>query len=580
MKKHEFRKLNGFVIIFHFLLIDRDEAGIHGLSTEVDRPEYSELYSAYRNESKCSCGHETLKTILKITGLRFVLALGESINKFLLMLKKSKNDILYAAAFIPELSKIVDYSEHQTGTLILSNVLFALLTLTFGISLLVQINSKRSIWKMAFIDPLTGIANLNRFKIDAEYLIRKNPDVSYVLEKLDIDRFVFIKERYGFEEGDLILKDLAKSIEFIVDKDKDTFARVGPDEFVILRSYKSLNQIEKALILLGNKFNEIHENIHSPMIRFPIGRYEIERGESDITKMFEKASYAHQLAKKKKGLMLCIYDDRVKDNTIYSREIESKMEEALKDEKFLVYLQPKYFISDNSIIGAEALVRWEYDDENLIYPNSFLPLFERNGFILKLDFYMVGKVCEVIKFCIEAGIEPVTVSVNISRLHLANHVSFIRELCRVVDEHKVPRNYIEIEFTESAIFDNVEVFSDVFIRLNSAGFTISMDDFGTGYSSLGMLKNVPVDEIKMDNSFFAESNDPLRSEIVLSHVMLMAKNLDISTVAEGVETEEQIKMLKKVGCDIVQGYYYSEPLCVSNFTRLLETRLKNQLVSR
>ncbi|MCL1875626.1 MAG: GGDEF domain-containing phosphodiesterase [Synergistaceae bacterium] len=463
--------------------------------------------------------------------------------------------------------------------LVLSGVIFALLSIAFGTALLIQTNSKMSMWKMAYIDPLTEIGNLNKFKMDAERLIRNNPYTSYIIEKLNIDRFMNINETYGIDEGDLVLKDLAKSIEFVVDKKKDTFARVGLDEFAILRSYNSKSQLEKALILLENKFSEIHEGINSPMIRFPIGRYVIERGESDITKIIEKVEYAHQIAKKQKGIMLCLYDDEMKNTALYSREIELKMEDALIEGKFLVYLQPKFFLSDNSIIGAEALARWQYEGNNLIYPNSFVPLFEQNGFILKLDFYVVEKVCEVIKFCIDEEIKPVTISINFSRLHLQNHISFIRELCKIVDKHNVPREYIEIEFTESAIFDNAEVFADVFICLNNAGFSTSLDDFGTGYSSLGMLKDITVDVIKMDNRFFSESNDPLRSEIVISHIMLMAKNLDISTVAEGVETEEQVKMLKKVGCDIVQGYYYSKPLNIPDFTQLLVSRLKNYLKS-
>ena len=471
----------------------------------------------------------------------------------------------------PNVTFSIFYSHNKLLIFTLASIFLAILSVAFGVTILIQIKSRKSVWRMAYIDQLTGIGNLNKFKIDAEYLLKKNHNTTYVIEKLDIDRFKFINELYSFLEGDLVLKDLSKSIEFIMNKDKDTYARVGSDEFVILKSYKLLEQIEKSRIVFENKFFEIHakNNMH---IKFPTGRYVIERGETDITKIFEKVNYAHRLAKQQKGNMVCLYDDKIKTSALYAREIESKMEIARDEQKFLVHLQPKYFLRDNSIIGAEALVRWESEEGKLIHPGKFISLFEQNGFILKLDFYMVERVCEVIRSWINEGIEPVAVSVNFSRLHLLDHISFLRKLCEVVDRHGIPRYYIEIEFTESVIFNNEEVFTDIFIRLNNAGFAISMDDFGTGYSSLGMLKNIPVDVIKMDKSFFTNSNDPERSEIVISHIMLMAKNLDISTIAEGVETEEQIEMLKKVGCDIAQGYFYSKPLCVKDFTALLKSR--------
>jgi diguanylate cyclase (GGDEF)-like protein len=391
-----------------------------------------------------------------------------------------------------------------------------------------------------------------------------------MVEKLDIERFKYINDIFGFEEGDLVLKDLAKSIEFVINKNKDSFARIGSDEFIILKSYKSLEQIEKTRILYENQFFEIHGKNNMPLIRFRIGRYLLEPGEFSFTKIFEKVNHAHTLAKQQKGQMIYCYDESTKNSTMHFREIESKMENALKEHEFLVYLQPKYFLSDNSIIGAEALVRWEYNNnEALVYPSSFISLFEKNRFIMKLDFYMVERVCEIIHLWITEGIEPVTVSINFSRLHLLNHISFLRELCKIVNKYSIPRRYIEIEFTESVVFDNEEIFTDILIRLNNEGFSISMDDFGTGNYSLNALKNMPVDVIRITDSFFANSNDPQKSEIVTSYVMQMAKNLDISTVAERVETEEQIDMLKKVGCDIAQGYYYSKPMSVEDFTQQL-----------
>ena len=551
MKKYKLRIYNGFIVVslilFNIIFVDVSLSAVQDMSVEVDAPKDALIYNA--DESGFQDNHGLVDN-------------SDSVGA---IYDNSMSGNITFSAF---------YNQNKGFILSLAFGLLAILFLSFGSTVYFLVKSKKSIWKMAYIDPLTGIGNINKFKIDAEYLIKNNPNTKYMIEKLDIDRLKYINEIYGFGEGDLVLKDLAKSIEFVIDKNKDAFARIGSDEFIILKSYKSLEQIEITRILYENKFFEIHGKNKSPLIKFRIGRYILEPGESSITMIFEKVTHAHKLAKQQKGNMLCCYDESVKISALYFREIESKMEDALKEQKFLVYLQPKYFLSDNSIIGAEALARWDYNGKELIYPNSFISLFEKNGFILKLDYYMVERVCEIMRSWIAEGIEPVTISINFSRLHLLDHISFLRELCEIVDRYNIPRKYIEIEFTESVIFENEEIFTDIIISLNNEGFTISMDDFGTGYYSLSALKNIPVDVIRITDSFFADSNDPQKSEIVTSHIMQMAKNLDISTVAERVETLEQIDMLKKVGCDIAQGYYYSKPVCVADFTQQLKTRIK------
>jgi len=552
MKKYELRKYNCFLIVFliltHIIFVDVSLSGVQDISAEAGVPNGTEFYDADEREAQYSHG------------------LADNPDNIAAVYDMNNSGIITFSAFY-----------NQNRGIILSSAfgLITIVSLSLGSAVYFLKKSRESIWKMAYIDPLTGIGNINKFRIDAEYLIKNNPNTKYMIEKLDIERLPYINEIYGNGEGDLVLQDLAKSIEFVIDKNKDAFARIGSEEFIILKSYKSLEQMEITRILYENKFFEIHGKNKSPLIKFRIGRYILEPGEFDLTKIFEKVNHAHKLAKQQKGHMFCCYDESVKSEANYSREIESKMENALQEQNFIVYLQPKYFLSDNSIIGAEALVRWEYNGKELVYPNSFISLFEQNGFIMKLDNYMVERVCEIMKSWIIADIEPVAISINFSRLHLLDHISFLRELCEIVDKYNIPRKYIEIEFTESVLFDNEEILTDILIKLNNEGFSISLDDFGTGNYSLSALKNIPIDVIRINNSFFADSNDPQKSEIVTSFVMLMAKNLDISTVAERVETPEQIDMLKKVGCDIAQGYFYSKPVCVDDFTQQLKTRTKN-----
>lgn len=311
------------------------------------------------------------------------------------------------------------------------------------------------------------------------------------------------------------------------------------------------------------------------------GRYVIDQGETDIHKVLENVNYAHRTVRRQRAVLAWEYDEKTKKDAQRLHEIEGKMGAALEKREFLLYLQPKYALHDNSIAGAEALVRWQDGGgKDLVYPDSFIPLFEKNGFIIKLDMYMLDKVCSVIKYWIEQNIVPTTVSVNFSRLHLTNHPSFLSDVCEVVDRYNIPRELIEVEFTESVSEGNQQTFVDMFEKLHKQGFTLSMDDFGTGYSSLGLLKNIPVDVVKMDKSFFSivKDEDASRTEAIISSVITMAHFLNIRTVAEGVEEQEQVDFLRSVGCDIVQGYYYSRPLQEKKFTEIVKSSDKRSFL--
>lgn len=330
-------------------------------------------------------------------------------------------------------------------------------------------------------------------------------------------------------------------------------------------SYTHPEQNRELLRESERRFQEKINRQFNCLVKLKFGLYYIPDNSEEVVSILEKANYAHSICKSNPTITSYRYNEDDKQTAIGEKIIESKMEEALAQNQFSLYLQPKYRLSDESLAGAEALVRW-YNGETheLIYPNSFIPLFERNGFITKLDMYMLEQVCRLIHGWLEEGREPTAVSINFSRLHLLNP-SFTEEICSMVDRYEVPRKYLEIELTESAMFDNEEAMFVVLERLHEEGFTLSMDDFGTGYSSLGLLKNLPVDVIKIDRSFFLNSRFKTRARAVIENVMQMAKRLEIHTVAEGVESQEQIDMLREMGCEIVQGYYYSKPVPASEF---------------
>ncbi len=424
------------------------------------------------------------------------------------------------------------------------------------------------LFKQAFYDELTGLRNFVKFKLDAEQLLKNNPDVGYHMIMFDVDRFKVMNELYGFVEGDRILKNVAKTMETLYDKEHEVYGRIGSDEFVALLRRTPEAEAMNNRHLFSETFCKLNASMLNYKLTFPAGRYTIEKGETDVAAIFEKVNIAHRLAKEKNDNKFCNYDASTKQIAIKEKEIEDKMEPALENGEFLLFLQPKYRLADEKIVGAEALVRWKVEDIDIVYPGNFIALFEKNGFITKLDFYMFEKTCATIRKWLDEGVDAPTVSVNFSRLHL-NNPTFLESLCEIADKYNVPRKLLEIELTETAMLDNENDLCVFLNGLHDAGFTLSMDDFGTGYSSLGLLKNLPVDVVKIDRSFFVDTIDEERTKNVLFCIIDMAKRLGIHTVAEGVELKEHVELLKNLGCDIVQGFYFARPMEELYFSEIL-----------
>ncbi|MEG0764517.1 MAG: bifunctional diguanylate cyclase/phosphodiesterase [Pseudoflavonifractor sp.] len=415
---------------------------------------------------------------------------------------------------------------------------------------------------LAFVDELTGSPTFHKFKMEAQKILEQHRDGSYFLVKLDIENFKLINQIYGYEKGDDILCCLACAIRKTVRREDEIFARVSNDEFVALLSMEDGGGIAPRYDAFLSGFYHMLDPNFAFKFTFACGVYVIrpeDLQELNIKDLFEKVNVAHKTAKQDKSNQYVTYSEAMIEKALRTKEIENKMAHALESGEFAVYLQPKYRLCNETICGAEALSRWQNANKDLFFPDCFIPVFERNGFITRLDFYVLRRVCCIIRDWLAAGIPPVVVSVNFSRLHLSSR-SFVRELCNIVDEVGIPRRLIEIEITETAIYDNIETLRVLLDDLHKSGFTMSMDDFGRGYSSLGMLKDLPVDVIKMDGSFFANQKDAARSKIVVGSIIKMAEDLGIRIVAEGVEDREDIDLLRELHCDMVQGYYYARPM--------------------
>ncbi len=431
--------------------------------------------------------------------------------------------------------------------------------------------SLKEVEEVAYYDKLTGLPNLVKFKLDLQKIVSQKgfDGNNYVLVKIDMADFKAINEIYGFNIGNDVLCKVADVLRTI-QGDNVHCARIGTDEFILFAQTAVVSEF------LASDHFSLSIKLAIPamkkhMFNFRYGRYYLEPTEKSADEMVSKVGMAHSFAKaQSNSFIVWDYDDKFKQHLIHLTELTNKMEDALAHYEFKLFLQPKYRLSDEHIVGAEALVRWIEPNGNIIFPGDFIPLFEKNKFIIQLDKYMFAQACRFLAKCQSESLPYVPISVNFSRLHF-NNPNFVQEIKKIAQSYNVPLNYLEIELTETIILENNDTLKSTIIQLRSEGFAVSIDDFGSGYSSLGMLKEYKVDTIKLDRSFFTGQDDDDDGRVVVEGVIDLVKNLGSVVVAEGIETKEHVDFLKSVGCYSVQGYYYAKPMPISDFKQLISS---------
>ena len=450
--------------------------------------------------------------------------------------------------------------------LLVSVGIFILIILIFTIYYIISffsvIASMRKTTKIIYTDMVTGGDNWLHFvKKGASLLKRSKRNAKrYAVLHMRMRKYRSFCTCFGVQEGEALIEKLYCTAKKKL-KRNELIAYHENAEFGILLTYTDRAQLSSRIEMLEKELSTVLPNMK---LYFGIGVCEVKPGERDVETLYNNALIACDLLGEEAELQIAFFDEEMNKQKMWERKVEDEMERALTNKEFKVYLQPKISAKQEILAGAEALVRWIHPVDGFIPPNRFIPIFEQNGFILKLDDYMLEEVARIQAQWISEGRRIVPISVNVSRAHFTRE-DLAEHICKIVDKYKVPHDVIELELTESAFFDDKKVLLGTVQKLRNFGFIVSMDDFGAGYSSLNSLKELQIDVLKIDADFFRGENVEERGMLIVSEVIDLAKKLNMKIVAEGIESREQVDFLIEQECDLIQGYFFAKPMAIEEF---------------
>lgn len=440
-----------------------------------------------------------------------------------------------------------------------------------------QLETLREIIYLSEFDKLTGIYTKNHFFAETHKMLSEHRNTKFIFIRFDIDRFALINSYFGITRGDMLIKYIADTLPALVKTaEYYTYGRIKGDVFAACVSFdedKYNDKYEFAVDVVDRVKKILDEYDYGSDTEFDIvpsfGLYEIPDNTIRPDILFDRATMAAKTCKGSYIQLYSWYDDSMEQQLKQDQNIANEMTKALEENQFVPYFQPKYDLRTNKIAGAEALIRWQHPEKGLIPPALFIPVFERNGFVSKVDYYMWENVCKTLRKWIDEKRTILPISINVSRIDMYNPL-LVDIFCNLIDKYNIPAHLLNLEITESSYMDNPEIMLETMHRLQSKGFVVMMDDFGSGYSSLNVLKDMPVDVLKIDMKFLSKDTEDGRSESIIASIVRMAKWLNMSCIAEGAETSTQVQFLKNIGCEFAQGYYYSKPIPQKEYEDLVE----------
>lgn len=415
-------------------------------------------------------------------------------------------------------------------------------------------------------DRLTGLYSREYFYQRAKDSLRQNPGQKYDIICSNIENFKLINDVFGIVAGDQLLRGIAGLYQKYVG-DNGIYGRLNADQFACM--VKSGTHYTNKIFIRMNELVNAMPNGKNVGMKW--GVYAVDDADLSIERMCDRALLAARSIKGQYGKYFAAYDDKLRGKLLHQQAILDSMESALAEKQFFLHLQPKYQLQDGTLAGAEALVRWKHPEWGVQSPAEFIPIFEQNGFITKLDQFVWDEACSLLRKWNDAGLPPLPVSVNVSRADIYN-MDIADILMNIIRKYGLSPERLHLEITESAYTEHPSQIIETVHRLRRLGFIIEMDDFGSGYSSLNMLNQMPIDILKLDMKFIQTETAKSLDHGILRFIMDLARWMHLSVVAEGVETREQVVRLAEIGCDYVQGYYFSKPMSCEAFEELLKTR--------
>jgi len=539
----------------------------------------SMLISIYLYDVYVKKGEVDKMQIIKISNLTLEIKLGVSkqlditalsiMNKAISNLtEKQKNDAIIANTVNVNYPWTLQRALKQYYQYLLI-VIFSFVIIIFIATGRQKTKLSKRLKKISYTDPLTGASSLEKFKNDSKEFMHKYGRENYSLLYLDIDKFKYINDTFGYNIGNNVLCYVAKCIENAL-YEYEIFARISGDTFIILLK----NTDEKEIVDIIKKITrniqlqkDMQKSLHKIFVC--VGIYKLTKKDEDLFVAIDKANIARKTIKGKIDILYAFYDDTLHKKTMYDVEIVESMKSALEEKQFELYLQPKMDLASSKISGAEALVRWNHPKRGLLAPGEFIPVLEKNGLITEIDFFIFEETCRVLRGIIDRGEQVYPISVNLSRVHMSSN-KFIGKLSQIAKSYDIPPSLLELELTETVVFQNISELLVLMNKMKSIGFNLSMDDFGSGYSSLNILKELPFDILKIDRGFFNAAQATPRDQTILNYIVEMAHKLDMRVVSEGVETQEQSDLLKAINCDYAQGFLFARPMPVENYLEFVK----------
>lgn len=524
---------------------------------------------------------EKIAEVIRDTGRGdFILTDRQGVRQMLVILPIIEGQ-WYQASMVPVDVLRSSYIQTAWGIMIIIVVACSLFIWLMSRQRKMAVNNQKMLMELAYSDSLTGLRNFAGFKREVEIFLNR-PEISrseltsYVLWYGDLRNFKLINDVLGYEEGDRLLRLVAEFLRTVEGPDC-ICCRIAADNFAGITRCEDTQVLDSGLCQLKEYMRNSGMD-EQPFMEIPVGVYRFRAGDGkqSLDVLVNYANMAHKIAKERPGSSYVFYDDSIRRRMLEDTALESEAEAAMEDDEFKLYMQPKIDIQNgNQITGAEVLARWLSPSRGLILPGNFIPLFEKSELIVKLDRYMFEHACRWYRSHLEQGGRPVSLAVNVSKAGLFQndfvdyYTDFVDYYTDIKDKYSIPDRVMELEFTESILAADTELFAELVVNLNARGFICSLDDFGSGYSSLNLLKNLPIDVLKLDILFFQKSRDIRRERIVVSNVINMAKELDIKTIAEGVEDMDTVEFLRKAGCNVIQGYVFAKPMPQEDFEHLL-----------